>query len=237
MSRHFSPSELKAEPPSRGAGAHDNGIGTLPDGSLVITAEQLARFGNGSVSEGRKELRRMIAEAKDRSIFDLAPVQKPASVRVATMADEPELLALMLLDLEENAERVAAIDPDRVLVHIHACTRGTGQAIAAVIDAPDGALAAVVMLHPFQWWFSKQYYYLEVMNFVHPDHRKSRHAADLLQFQKWWVDEITRGFGYRVYLLCGVLTARRVWAKKMMYKRRFTEVGGAYLYPPPNRGR
>lgn len=202
------------------------------DGSVIVSMEQTARLGGGDAKEGRQQLRLLLADAADRSIFD-GPTAKPETVRIAGVSDEPDLLALMISDLKENAERVALIDEESVLTYIQACTHRKG-GVAGVIDGPEGRPIAVVMLHPFAWWFSKQHYYMEIMNYVHADHRRSQHAKELLKFQAWWADEMTRQLGYRVYLLCGVLTARRMYAKKLMYRRRFAEVGGAYLYPSPN---
>lgn len=243
MSKHFARSELadaglvRQLPDGSWSvmGGHTispDGTITLADGSIVISPDQAARFGDGNPRAGRAELRTMIAAAADRSI-ESGPTAKPTTVRIASIADEPALVELMLVDLKENAERVAPISEDRVLAHIQGCTQRKG-GVCGVIDGPGGFPVAVVMLNPYQWWYSTQWYWLEVTNFVHPDHRKSRYAADLLQFQRWWVDEVSRGFGHQVYLLCGVLTARRVWAKVLMYRRKFAQIGGCFMYPAPD---
>jgi len=242
MSRHFARTELAAEHVRRLpdgswslAGGHTvsaDGTLTLADGSLVVSPEQAARFGDGNPRAGRAQLRAMISDAADgRAIYN-GPTERPVTVRIASIADEPALVELMVVDLKENAERVASIDEERILDHIQGATRRRG-GVCGVIDGPDGKPVAVVMLQPFSWWFSRQLYYMEIMNFVHPDHRRSRHANDLLQFMRWWTDAMSKEFGYRVYLICGVLTARRVYAKKLMYKRQFAEVGGCYCYPSP----
>jgi len=241
MSRHFARTELAAEHVRRLpdgswslAGGHTvsaDGTLTLADGSLVVSPDHAARFGDGNPRAGRAELRTMIASAADRSI-ESGPTTKPETVRIASIADEPALLELMVIDLKENAERVAPINEDRVLDCIQGCTRRRG-GVCGVIDV-DGKPVATVILHPYQWYFSMQWYWMEITNFVHPDHRKSRHAADLLQFQRWWTDQMSKQFGHQVYLLCGVLTARRVFAKILMYRRRFAQVGAAFLYPAPN---
>lgn len=207
---------------------------TLADGSMVISPEELARFGNGDAQRGRRELRRLVVAEIDRKVSD-GPTEKPANVRLASMKDEAAILELLLLDLKENAAVVAPIDPERVMEHIVLGTRRQG-GLVGVIDGANGQPVAVVVLVPMQWWWSKAHYLQDVVNYVHPDHRVSRHIHDLIQFERWAADEWSRLFGYRIYLLCGVLGYKRVREKLIMYKRKFLQAGAAFLYPAPRDG-
>lgn len=204
----------------------------LPDGSIVLTAEELAIFGDGDARQGAHEIRMMIANERDRTINEKpCPRTASASVRLATAADVEAIYQLLLLDVAENAEIIAVSNED--------CIRETiTQALAApnvvgVIDGADGQPVAVIMLIAMRWWWSRSFYYQEIPLFVHPDHRKSTHARSLIAFQRWWVDEMTRAFGYRVYLLCGVLGTKKVRAKIALYRRMFRQVGAVFLYPWP----
>ena len=207
---------------------------TLKDGSMVVSREDLELLGGGNADKGRYQLRLMIKMERDRTPF-LGPSTRPTSVRWPTQADEPAMLDLLMADIAENAACVAPPNENRVMEHIQLCTRkklGAG----GVIDGKDGKLVGCVLLMPNQWWWSKQYFYQEVVLFVHPDHRKgTSHIQDLLQFQRWWVDEQSKGFGFQVYLLCGVLGVNHVREKTMLYRRKFRQVGTAFLYPSPFR--
>lgn len=212
-------------------------IGTTnSDGSLTISADQLARFGGGDAQEGRHQLRLLLAAERDQTVRS-GPTPKPQSVRIATIKDERAIFDLLMLDLKENAEVVAPIDQDRVARHIMTCTRGgtpgfaKGDGICGVIDGPGGIAVAVVILIRIPWWWSNASYWQEMPLYVHPDHRRSSHAADLANFAKWWAEAFISSFGYRMYLLCGVLGTHRVREKTMFYRRRFAQVGSVFLYP------
>ena len=209
---------------------------TLPDGSIILSPEDLAVFGDGDPRRGARELRVMIANEKDRAVTQgRCQRSESASVRVATQADAQAIFELLLLDVAENAEIVAPADEDSIRETIAQALSKPN--IAGVIDGPGGKPIAVIILIAIKWWWSRAYYYQEIPLFVHPDHRKSDYGRRLVNFQKWWVDEMTRGFGYRVHLLCGVLGVRRVPWKIMMYRRHFGRpVGAAWLYPYPMGG-
>jgi hypothetical protein len=207
---------------------------TLEDGSIVVSAAHLARFGGGDVAVGRTRLRDLIRAEYQPKVFD-GPTEKPANVRAATSKDEPAILRLLLQDAEENAAHVAPVDEARIAKQIQACSPKY-QGVIGLIDGPDGEPVACTLLVRFQWWWSQAWAYQEVVTYVHPDHRRARHVHDLLQFQRWWVDAMTRGFGYRVYLMCGVLGVHRVAAKIALYRRKFRQAGSVFVYPSPFSG-
>ena len=203
----------------------------LEDGSLVIPPEKLKRFGNGDAARGRQELRLLIEAENDREVH-LGPAVKPASVRIAMPADEPAIMELLLADVRENAERIAVVDPERILSHLKLCTEQKG-GICGVIDGPNGKPVAVCLLVPQQWWWSREWFIQEMVNFVHPDHRRSRHIHDLIAFERWVADAQSTGFGHRVYILMGVLGLNRVREKAILYRRKMRQVGWAFMYPCP----
>ena len=208
---------------------------TDADGGMHVTAEQLARLGNGDARAGRRELRLMLSTDRKSPTFS-GPTEKPATVRAATEADETAVLDLLLLDLRENAEKIAPTDREKVMANIQVGTRRRG-GVVGVINDSTGKIVAVTILHPVQWWWSNAWHFFEVVNFVHPDHRQSRHIDDLISFGRWWVDAMTKTFGYRVHLVCGVMGILRVRAKIALYTRKFgQQVGAAFVYPSPFQG-
>lgn len=200
------------------------------DGALVVTPEQLARFGNGDVNQGRRELKLLIALEQDRDAAPDAKVSRPASVRIAGPVDEKNVLDLLLIDIKENADRVAPLDEGRILDMIQLGTHQRG-GIVGVIDGADGKPVAVSVLCPMQWWWSRGWYIQEMVNFVHPDHRQSRHIHDLIAFEMWVSDAWSKNAGYRVHLMCGVLGVRRIREKTAMYRRKLRQHGAVFLYP------
>lgn len=218
------PARLLRESPTGGTRVDE-------EGGLYITVEQLTRFGGGDAKRGRRDLRSFLAVDQTGAV-PVAPMARPLNVRLGTEADETAIMALLIQDLRENAETIAPVDEPTVLEVIQVGTRRRG-GFAGIIDGPDGAPIAVTILHPCKWWWSRGWYFGEVVNYVHPDHRRSHHIDDLINFGRWVVDEQSKGLGYRVYLMCGVLGLHRFWAKTAMYRRKFRQVGSAFLYPGP----
>jgi hypothetical protein len=207
--------------------------GTILDesGGLYVTAEQLARFGDGNAARGRRELRNFLSVDPDGPVFN-GPTARPKSVRIATADDERIVVELVKAEVMEVASFMGPLDDDRILDAVQVGTRLRG-GFVGVIDGPDRVPVAVTVLHPCQWWFSNGWYYFEVCLFVHPDHRRSNHTRDLLDFQRWVVDEQSRGMGYQVFLQNGVLGARRIHTKIALYRRKFAQAGAAFIYPSP----
>jgi len=203
----------------------------LSEDGFTVSAEHLRRLGRGDIKAGVRQLRLILAAETERKPIR-GPAEKPATVRLGTEADETAILDLLLLDVVENAAHIAPASPEQILAQIQIGTRQKG-GFVGVIDGEDGAPIAVCILHPCQWWWSDQIYLGDVVNYIHPDHRHSRHVDDLLEFEMWAADAMTAQYGHRVYLQCGVLGTKRLHAKLMLFWRRFTEVGRAYLYPAP----
>lgn len=206
---------------------------TLADGSLVIPPEKCAWFSASGTdaAQGRDQIRYMIEAEHDREVR-FGPSAKPANVRIATPDDEQAILDLLLIDVEENARRIAVPDPERILTHVKLATRMKG-GVCGVIDGPNGKPAAVTLLVPLQWWWSREWFYQEVVSFVDPAHRKSRYAHDLIAFQRHVGDKASEGYGHRMYVLMGILGIKRVREKAIMVRRKMRQVGMAFLYPCP----
>lgn len=206
------------------------GTSLQDDGSMLVSVESLARFGGGDAKRGRADLRHLLAAERDSPVY-VGPTKRPASVRIATPADEPALLALLMEDLTANAEHMAVISDDRVMFHIQSGTRNRGGIVGVI--GPVGAPVACVILVPFQPWWSNAWWLQEVANYVAADHRRSGHVDALLDFIKWASDEQSRGYGFKVPVLCGVLGAWRVRAKMTLYARKFWTAGICCIYPAP----
>lgn len=209
----------------------DEPLGRITDEGFLVSNAQLARLGDGDVKRGRRVLRTLIFDEKDHPLIN-GPTPKPDGVYVIGTELEDTALKLYLLDLAENAARVAPVDPEVCLANIRHCTRQRGGLIG-LINEPAGEPVAMTMLWIDRWHWSRQHFICKMVDFVHPDHRGGPYLRQLIEFQKWAVDEWTRRFGYQVYLLNGVLATSRTKDKVRMYKRRANFVGSYFLYPWP----
>lgn len=223
--------ELRPRSRTNGITQSPKGGVTNDDLSLLVTEEQLRRFGDGDAKRGRSELRALLAEAKDGPNFSGPVRYQPIAVRRADPADEPALLELWLTDLRSNAEHVAQIDEQKVMENIRYATQRRGGILGLIEE--EGVPVGMVLLFPMQWHWSHAWFLQEMVLYVHPDHRKSHHADDLAQWSKWCADEMTREFGYKVHLLNGVLGAWNVHRKIAFYRRKFQQVGAVFVYPSP----
>lgn len=207
---------------------------TVADGGMVIRADVLDKLGRGDRSAARRWINTWVKnEVHARPIS--GPTEKPAGVRIGTVADEAALHRLMMLDVEENARAIAEPCPDKVMEHIQSGTRRRGS-IIAMIDGPFGEPVACMLLQPFQWWWSKALFLQEVWNYVHPEHRASKHADSMMKFARWSSDNMSREFGHRVYLLQGVTAKDNVQKKVAFYSRYGNYIGAFFIYPDPPGG-
>src|SRR6185312_15383872 len=119
----------------------------------------------------------------------LRPAARPASVRVATHADERSLFDLFMMAAQENA--MAPVCEANVVEAIKTATERRG-AIIGVIDGDRDDLAGAVALVMAPFWYSAQFHCEELLNFVHPNYRQGERkcARDLLEFAKWWADQL-----------------------------------------------
>lgn len=201
-------------------------------GGLYVSAEVLARFGEGDAAVGRKELRALLAADKASPAHSGPVNDPPASVRIAGPRDEEEILKLLVLDLETHAAKIAPVDQEKVLEYIRCGTRQRG-GFTCVIGRP---IVAVMILVPTQWWWSQGWFWQEQVAFVHPDHRNSRYASDLLDYAKWVSTSFTRKTGTPWRLLAGIMANWRMHGKIAFYRRKVWQTGALFLYPPAPNG-
>jgi len=153
----------------------------------------------------------------------LRPTERPATVRVATHADDRALFDLFMMAAQENA--MAPVCEANVVEAIKTATERRG-AIIGVIDGDRGDLAGAVGLIMAPFWYSAEFHCEELLNFVHPDYRQGERkcAKHLLEFSKWWADQLGMS------LLMGVLSHKRTEGKVRLYRRSLPFAGALFLY-------
>lgn len=92
------------------------------------------------------------------------------------------------------------------------------------VIGPVGQLEGLILLTVGSYWYSDEPLLQEMMNFVHPDHRKSNHAKTLLSWGRHMSDKTG------VPLIVGVLSNTKTEAKVRLYRRFLPEAGAYFLY-------
>jgi|KBSMisStandDraft_5_1062788.scaffolds.fasta_scaffold00041_36 hypothetical protein len=108
----------------------------------------------------------------------------PPGIRLVQPGDERPLFDLCMEAYRENGW--GGCDPTAVREVLGKAIAHDGM-IMAVIPGPD-RLEAVIGFQPARNWYGDagSWYYVELLVFVHPLHRKSRHAVTLMRFAKWF---------------------------------------------------
>ena|ERR1700743_3799268 len=141
-------------------------------------------------------------------------------VRLAGPADEEEVYALLMLLYHENS--LAKLKPEKVMAMIRKATRREGGFIGVIVG-PDGIEATAGLLIS-QWWYTDDWHIEEMWNFVHPNHRRSNHAKNMILWSKWIADQM------QLPLLMGILTKKQIAAKMRLIQRQMPQVGALFLH-------
>lgn len=162
---------------------------------------------------------------------------KPTTVRIATIGDEDAIYDLLTGPgglYEENA--LFAMSPVKVRQTIAAgCARYKGklgerggpQGIIGVIEQ-DGKIVASIGAGFTTFWYTEAWMLSEFWNHVHPDHRTSNHANDLIDFGKWCSEQLG------IPLHMGIISTHRVKGKVRLYQRKIRYMGGYFMHGVPD---
>jgi hypothetical protein len=203
-------------------------IGVLRSDGYLVPNAVLQQIGDGSVQEGRRHVRMMLADERDHTP-DERPASYPTNVRVANEDDEEGLLDLLEAHCRREAPKWAPVSRERIAETIRTATqRKLG--IAGVIYA-QGKIVAAVVLVPAKPNFCNQYYIHQAFHVVAPEHRRTRYAEDLLTFAKWVSDTWSSKYGYTVHLVYTVEARTKVREKIRFFRRRLTPAGAIFVYP------
>lgn len=210
---------------------------TLQDDYTVPHA-MLVKLGRGDAMAGRRLLRTLIdIEVVHEPIN--GPTPKPDNVRLATIADEASLVELLRLDVAENAAHIAPSDDEALFTLVQAATRdihnlGPAKPSIGVIGSP-GQIEGAIFLQLQRWFWSSEHWFVEErLTAVRPDCRKSRHAADLIRFARWFVDAMSEHTDVRVRLVLSVVATVGAGPKQAFFGRMLNRVGAIYSYPAPD---
>lgn len=151
--------------------------------------------------------------------------EPPRGVRIAEPADLDRLWDLCLVGHATNgAFRIA---PHKIIAVLkRACWRNP-DAVIGLIDGPERIEAAVCLMLGSHW-YSEDLYWSDRFLYVHPAHRRSRHAFRLFRFVEWWANVVGAPCGAPVVM--SIETFDRLGAKEALFGRYARRVGASYLF-------
>lgn len=151
----------------------------------------------------------------------------PSIVRLARVGEEAEIFDFFVKAQQDNG--FFPISSKRVINVIMKAVQNDGASIG-VIKSHEGKIEAATGLVLETTWYSDYFFLAELLNFVDEEHRKSRHAHALLKFQKSFSDKMSETIGYKVPIIPGILTRKRLDAKIRLFQREFKQVGAIFGY-------
>lgn len=147
----------------------------------------------------------------------------PEGLRMAVPGDEGRLFHLFVMAHAENG--YGDLDESVVKTAIERGCRGDGIVIG-LVDGPE-RIEAAIGLHPERPWYctnaESNYHSADLLIFVHPLHRRSRHAVKLFQFAQWWERES------KIPVVLGLLPKDDLEEKERLFEKFGRRVGSLYL--------
>ena len=161
-------------------------------------------------------MNQMLSSAKLQTVL-------PPDVVLAAMPDFDEMFDVLMQNYRENG--IYSINPAKVGAWLLMGLNRDNSSIG-IIRGPGG-IEAACGVYLATSWYTDDIYVEEVFNYVRPDYRRSTHAKHLIQFAKWFAENLN------VPLLMGIMTTKRLAAKERLYERQLTKIGSLFLHGVP----
>jgi len=145
-------------------------------------------------------------------------------VRLAVPEDFFGTMELMKIACSENGQYPINIEKVTAMLLRYYNKQG----VLLVVIGEIGKPVAYVLSAIDTIWYSDSAHLFELSLFVHPDHRKSTYAKQLMSFSKKASD------GLSLDLVIGVFHNQRTDSKIKLYRRQFGDQAGAYFLYRPN---
>lgn len=141
-------------------------------------------------------------------------------VRIAKSEDRPGLVELTRLLHSENG--LLPISQPKVEKMLDRFYNREG-AVIGVIGEPKEPVATIY-LGIDQLIYTDGWALVEQWNFVHPDHRRTNYARQLIAYAKKVSDDM------RIPLLVGILSNKRTEAKVRLYAQQMEKAGEYFIH-------
>ena len=145
-------------------------------------------------------------------------------MRFAEPEDYPRLWQFCEVMHADNG--VFRLAPHKVISLLKRACWKPGQPPAAIIGIINGPerVEAAVCLDLMQHWYSDDWFYADRFLYVHPAHRRSRHASKLFTFCERW-HKMTD-----LPLVISIETLYEREAKERLYGRYARRVGASFVF-------
>lgn len=147
----------------------------------------------------------------------------PKNVRPAIDGDQQRLLDICLIAHAENGW--GSFNHEAVKAAIQNAVDQQGS-IFAIIEGPERIEAVMGLQLTLPWFCANEpqnWYYSELFWYVHPLHRRSRHAMKLFQFAQWWEENSKRP------VLISLMPREGLEAKERLCARFGSRIGSTFL--------
>lgn len=142
------------------------------------------------------------------------------AVRYAVPQDEDKIVSMISLLHDENG--LFPLSEKRVREYMQRYFRQEGALIGVIGDVGDPV--ASIYLGIEQPYYSETWYLNEAWNFVHPDHRRSDYAKQLLA----WAKNVSEQM--HLPLMVGIVTNHRTEAKVRLYEKQLEKAGAFFVW-------
>lgn len=102
--------------------------------------------------------------------------------------------------------------------------------VIGIIDNENGDIEAMTCFRLETFWYTDEWHISELFNWVHPDHRASKHAQELMAFQRKFADDMSALTEHKIALITGVMSVKRLEAKMNLFARKYPQIGALYAY-------
>lgn len=141
-------------------------------------------------------------------------------VRLAQLEDRAEIERLILLLHSENG--LFSISERKVKGLLDRYFDAQGAVIGCIGEV--GEPVAAIYMGLDQLSYTDDWALIEQFNFVHPEHRRSNYARQLIAYAKLVSDQM------HVPLMVGILSNKRTEAKVRLYEEMLGKAGGYFLH-------
>lgn len=139
------------------------------------------------------------------------------NIRFATADDASAIYELLLAMHEENG--LYSLSCDKVKGKI----RDVIDHGVAIVATEDEKIVGSVGLIPCQLWYTNDWNLSDVWVFVHPDHRRSLHAKNLLLAIKQTAARL------KIPIMTGVVSRKQTEGKVRLFSRYFEPIGQFFI--------
>lgn len=146
-----------------------------------------------------------------------------SDVRIATPEDFEGVMELCRMLHVENGQY--SWDEAKVSQAMQRGVHADGGYLG-VIGERGQPLKGIICLVLDRAWYTSDMYLLELFNFVHPDHRKSDYAKQMIAHAKYYAKELD------LPLTVGVISNKRMEAKCRLYSRMIPKTGEFFTFRP-----